>query len=1141
MNCRFDQEIDTIQQNLTNPTNSHSNKQKNYLYNLLNIQQPINKEHQKYSDNIKIQQQSNQSINDQHNRHSSKPRLSTMPNLEEVERIDRISNQFQQTMAKLEEVQEYNSTNNQDTYIKKVIIVQSKIRSFLMKRQYLNLKTQFQYRKRVLNELFITEQSYCQALTILINSYLKPLREQNKLISSSIIQQIFSNVEAIQQLSVDILEIFRKKQEQFNYYSLIADIQLQQHISFFKIYSIYLVNYQKAFSVQMKLKKENKQYKQFLDAIDKQNQGKTLESYFLILPVQRIPKYVLLFKDLLKNTSQDHPDYSNIKLVLEKFEQVANQNNKSMDSLLKNQKLFDLQKQYGNFVKILEQNRQFLREESLHMYFTKGAQIKPMIVYFLSDLILVTERDQTKSEHNFKTYIKLNHLSKCQQLPEMYKYKYLFQISGVDNSVIFVVQSQNSKKDMQEYINLVNQEIKELQDKKAERDKALQDMIPEKQKINQIDHISVSVQIIGTEDVIDATDKKFTQYIFEIDINNNITQKIYLRYSLFKKILQDVKMLFPKMKIPETKENSYFDRNESAVIDKRKIVMIEFLQILLNSQEFKENKTQNQPILVLLGLPENFYDLPAILVKQYRQSILGVGINFRASKKPTSGTVEFSQHSVSFSSNENSNFTTMFTQIGSPRDINKINEGQSNGLKFSDKKTEQTLCQTTKDPQTPVRGLRAASMKNVRKISATQLLAVESKGNSRQSSVVDKDFLNSIQVKIKVMVFLNFKQIEKEFFINKDTSAFSLMEEIATDIQLQSAYDFRLYYIDNTYLKPLDNDEKLWNFLVRFDEPFGLFKKSQKVPLYNGKLLQLRKHLFVSNKEETDYYTQDLVRLQLISYQLFDDISNLRLTLGPKDHILYTAFYLYLNGHKTIDPKRIPMNEIKKFLPPIAIKIISQDEWSNFLPTLVQNFHCQIVNEKQNQQQQIQSEYNLIDNQNDRFKNEQMTEIHFALLVFLNLLKSKKFFGVTKFSVKPDKDTMNKIIELSNNYWNKKKKQDKQLQNHNTENIKGISSLCLGIGYNSILILSSFISQFELLELNFDEIESISSLQTTLTIYLEDLTKQSGRQENNQNNKEKPCLKLETEKSYQIKQLIDEYFKLQMENHEQTDEFFEMK
>lgn len=33
----------------------------------------------------------------------------------------------------------------------------------------------------------------------------------------------------------------------------------------------------------------------------------------LIDPVFRLPKYVLLFKDLLKNTDEDHPDYKNTK------------------------------------------------------------------------------------------------------------------------------------------------------------------------------------------------------------------------------------------------------------------------------------------------------------------------------------------------------------------------------------------------------------------------------------------------------------------------------------------------------------------------------------------------------------------------------------------------------------------------------------------------------------------------------------------------------------------------------------------------------------------------------------------------------------------------------------------------------------
>ena len=44
--------------------------------------------------------------------------------------------------------------------------------------------------------------------------------------------------------------------------------------------------------------------------------GLTIDDY-LIKPIQRLPKYVLLLKDLLRNTSSDHPDYNNISKALQ--------------------------------------------------------------------------------------------------------------------------------------------------------------------------------------------------------------------------------------------------------------------------------------------------------------------------------------------------------------------------------------------------------------------------------------------------------------------------------------------------------------------------------------------------------------------------------------------------------------------------------------------------------------------------------------------------------------------------------------------------------------------------------------------------------------------------------------------------------
>lgn len=51
---------------------------------------------------------------------------------------------------------------------------------------------------------------------------------------------------------------------------------------------------------------------------------------------------MLLFKDLLKNTNLEHPDYKNIEKILASFEKVANENNNQMEILLKNSKIFEL-------------------------------------------------------------------------------------------------------------------------------------------------------------------------------------------------------------------------------------------------------------------------------------------------------------------------------------------------------------------------------------------------------------------------------------------------------------------------------------------------------------------------------------------------------------------------------------------------------------------------------------------------------------------------------------------------------------------------------------------------------------------------------------------------------------------------------
>ena len=42
----------------------------------------------------------------------------------------------------------------------------------------------------------------------------------------------------------------------------------------------------------------------------------------MITPVQRLPRYELLLRDLVKNTAKNHPDYPNLTFALEKMTEI---------------------------------------------------------------------------------------------------------------------------------------------------------------------------------------------------------------------------------------------------------------------------------------------------------------------------------------------------------------------------------------------------------------------------------------------------------------------------------------------------------------------------------------------------------------------------------------------------------------------------------------------------------------------------------------------------------------------------------------------------------------------------------------------------------------------------------------------------
>jgi len=86
---------------------------------------------------------------------------------------------------------------------------------------------------------------------------------------------------------------------------------------------------------------------------------------FLILPVQRIPRYVLLLTDLINSTDKNHEDYANLTGSLDLMKIVAEQLDDAIQDQDNRNKCYEIQKELGNSFQIVEAHRRFIFEGEL--------------------------------------------------------------------------------------------------------------------------------------------------------------------------------------------------------------------------------------------------------------------------------------------------------------------------------------------------------------------------------------------------------------------------------------------------------------------------------------------------------------------------------------------------------------------------------------------------------------------------------------------------------------------------------------------------------------------------------------------------------------------------------------------------------
>jgi len=216
-----------------------------------------------------------------------------------------------------------------------IVRLQCVVRAFLASKKAKGRVRKFVFRTKVVLEIESTEANYLRDLQLLKSAFYEPMK---LMLPKQDIKHIFLNLKQLIELHEQLDAAIKDARQDWNYNSTFVSAFLPL-LDKFKIYQLYIDNFGNSTNLVKEQIGTSKEIAEFLSKQSHQPacNKRTLED-FLIMPVQRIPRYLLLMKELAKHTEPGHPDEVNIATSIIKFQEVLsflNDSRRKVDNLEK--------------------------------------------------------------------------------------------------------------------------------------------------------------------------------------------------------------------------------------------------------------------------------------------------------------------------------------------------------------------------------------------------------------------------------------------------------------------------------------------------------------------------------------------------------------------------------------------------------------------------------------------------------------------------------------------------------------------------------------------------------------------------------------------------------------------------------------
>ncbi|XP_016139889.1 rho guanine nucleotide exchange factor 17 [Sinocyclocheilus grahami] len=296
--------------------------------------------------------------------------------------------------------------------------------------------------------------------------YMKPLKhpENSPLCDPSLVDEMFYQIPEILEHHEQFLEQVLDCVNQWHDKQTIGHVLIQ---SFSKeilanIYSAYIDNFMNAKDAVRIAKEAKPAFLKFLEQSMRENKEKQALGDLMIKPVQRIPRYELLVKDLLKHTTEDHPDYlflldaqKNIKRLAERI----NKGRRTAEELERETRVMqEIEAHIEGVEHILNPQRTFLRQEMVVEAKTVGGK-KDRSLFLFSDLLICTTLKR-KSGSLRRSSMSL--YAAASVIDTSSKYKFLWKLPLEDIEVVKGSNQATNRETIQKTISRLDEDLSTL-------------------------------------------------------------------------------------------------------------------------------------------------------------------------------------------------------------------------------------------------------------------------------------------------------------------------------------------------------------------------------------------------------------------------------------------------------------------------------------------------------------------------------------------------------------------------------------------------------------------------------------------------------------------------------------------------------